>query len=117
MVFRDGGPSEDCLYLNVWSPISAAGASSEPRQDGEMLARKGVVVVSMNYRLNIFGFLAHPGLAKETLAKAAPSSAAHLPSRALRKRNWPERNLPPALAHRLSRTYAPSQRPNCCKLP
>jgi para-nitrobenzyl esterase len=44
----------------------AAGASSEPRQDGEMLAKKGVVVVSMNYRLNVFGFLAHPGLAKET---------------------------------------------------
>jgi para-nitrobenzyl esterase len=85
MVFRDTGPSEDCLYLNVWSPVLevrkvpllpvmvwiygggyAAGASSEPRQDGEMLAKKGVVVVSMNYRLNIFGFLAHPGLAKET---------------------------------------------------
>ena len=84
MRIRDAGPSEDCLYLNVWSPVMAkkqapfavmvwiygggyaAGATSEPRQDGEMLARKGVVVVSMNYRLNVFGFLAHPGLAKET---------------------------------------------------
>ena len=85
MVFRDSGPSEDCLYLNVWSPVPegknhvllpvmvwiygggyVGGASSEPRQDGEMLAKKGVVVVSMNYRLGVFGFLAHPGLAKET---------------------------------------------------
>jgi para-nitrobenzyl esterase len=44
----------------------AAGAASEPRQDGENLARKGVVVVSMNYRLNVFGFFAHAELAKES---------------------------------------------------
>jgi len=83
MVFRDKGPSEDCLYLNVWAPIPEpgkllpvmvwihgggfiAGASSEPRQDGENLARKGVIVVSMNYRLGAFGFLAHPDLDKES---------------------------------------------------
>jgi para-nitrobenzyl esterase len=85
MVFRDSGPSENCLYLNVWSPVPetrkhtvlpvmvwiygggyVAGGTSEPRQDGEALAKKGVVVVSMNYRLGIFGFFAHPGLAKET---------------------------------------------------
>ena len=83
MVFRDAGPSEDCLYLNVWTPgISAktkrpvmvwiygggfqAGATSEPRQDGEHLAHKGVVVVSMNYRLGIFGFFSHPGLTAES---------------------------------------------------
>jgi para-nitrobenzyl esterase len=83
MVFRDRGPSEDCLYLNVWTPASsqaaklpvmvwiygggfAAGAASEPRQDGEQLAKKGVVVVSFNYRLGVFGFFAHPELAKES---------------------------------------------------
>lgn len=83
MVFRDSGPSEDCLYLNVWTPASSAdahlpvmvwiygggfqaGATSEPRQDGEVLAKKGVIVVSMNYRLGIFGFFAHPELTKES---------------------------------------------------
>ena len=88
MVFRDKGPSEDCLYLNVWAPAAdasaklpvmvwiygggfAAGAASEPRQDGEHLAKKGVVVVSFNYRLGVFGFLAHPELAKESGHHAA----------------------------------------------
>jgi para-nitrobenzyl esterase len=83
MNFRDGGPSEDCLYLNVWTPAKkaganlpvmvwiygggfAAGSSSEPRQDGTMLAKRGVVVVSMNYRLGVFGFFAYPALTKES---------------------------------------------------
>lgn len=83
MIFRDKGPSEDCLYLNVWTaagsakarlPVMvwiygggyAAGGTSEPRQDGENLAKKGVVVVSMNYRLGIFGFFSHADLAKES---------------------------------------------------
>lgn len=83
MVFRDPGPSEDCLYLNVWSPVVSAdarlpvmvwiygggfqaGSASEPRQDGENLAKKGVVVVSFNYRLGIFGFFSHPELTKES---------------------------------------------------
>ena len=87
MVFRDG-LSEDCLYLNVWTPARSpaeglpvmvwiygggfqAGSASEPRQDGERLAGKGVVVVSMNYRLGVFGFFAHPELTKESENRAS----------------------------------------------
>jgi para-nitrobenzyl esterase len=83
MIFRDPGPSEDCLYLNVWTSAASAstklpvmvwiygggfvgGSTSEPRQDGERLAHKGVIVVSMNYRLGVFGFLSHPWLTKES---------------------------------------------------
>jgi para-nitrobenzyl esterase len=83
MIFRDPGPSENCLTVNVWTstlsksaklPVMfwihgggfAAGASSEPRQDGENLAKRGVVIVSLNYRLNVFGFYANAELTKES---------------------------------------------------
>jgi para-nitrobenzyl esterase len=83
MIFHDPGGSEDCLTLNVWTPAKdknaklpvmvwifgggfTAGATSEGRQDGENLAHKGVIVVSMNYRLNIFGFFVHPELTAES---------------------------------------------------
>jgi len=82
MVFHDAGPSEDCLYLNLWRPEHAAGklpvmvwifgggfaagSTSEPRQDGGNLCKKGVLVVSLNYRLGVFGFLALPELSRES---------------------------------------------------
>ncbi len=88
MVYRDSGISEDCLTLNVWTPANTAGSklpvmvwiygggfiaggTSEPRQDGEHLAHRGVVLVSMNYRLGIFGFFAHPELTAESRQHAA----------------------------------------------
>jgi len=107
MVFRDNGPSEDCLYLNVWTPSAsahahlpvmvwiygggfAAGAASEPRQDGEVLAKKGVVVVSLNYRLGIFGFFSHPELTKESGHNASGNYGLMDQTAAL---NWVRRNI------------------------
>jgi para-nitrobenzyl esterase len=75
--------SEDCLYLNVWTPAKAAnaklpvmvwiyggayteGAGSSPYNQGDTLAAKGVVVVTFNYRLGALGFLAHPELTAES---------------------------------------------------
>jgi para-nitrobenzyl esterase len=83
MVFEDAGESEDCLFLNVYAPTDATdksklpvmfwihgggyagGASSEPRHNGDFLPLKGVVLVTINYRLGVFGFLATSDLAKE----------------------------------------------------
>ena len=75
--------SEDCLYLNLWTAAKNAGekrpvivwihggaftggSGSVPLYDGEEMAKKGVVFITINYRLGIFGFLAHPELSKES---------------------------------------------------
>jgi carboxylesterase type B len=76
--------SEDCLHLNVWAPADAArtgplpvlvwiygggfraGTGAHPRYDGEGLARRGLIVVTFNYRLGAFGFLATPELSEES---------------------------------------------------
>ncbi len=77
------GASEDCLYVNVWTPAKAAGdklpvmiwtygggftggSGSDNWYDGEALAKKGIVVVTYNYRLGTFGFFAHPDLVSES---------------------------------------------------
>jgi carboxylesterase type B len=80
---RAPGVSEDCLTLNIWAPAQNSGgalpvmvwvfgggfvdgSASLPIYDGEALARKGVVLVTVNYRTGVFGFLAHPALAAES---------------------------------------------------
>lgn len=82
-LYGDAPPrmSEDCLSLNIWTPVHArrapvivwihggaltTGASSEAVYDGAHLARRGAVVVSINYRLGVLGYLAHPALSAES---------------------------------------------------
>jgi para-nitrobenzyl esterase len=83
---NDGGPvtsSEDCLYLNVWAPIARpaaplrpvmvwihgggwrGGHGGDPVFDGAAFAKDGVVLVTVNYRLGLLGFFAHPALTRE----------------------------------------------------
>lgn len=82
-IFQDAGPSEDCLFVNVYTPAKAkagsklpvmvwihgggfiAGAGSEPRYSDSPLVDRGVVLVTLNYRLGVFGFLATDQLALE----------------------------------------------------
>ncbi|MBV9852199.1 MAG: carboxylesterase family protein [Armatimonadetes bacterium] len=107
MNFRSRGMSEDCLYLNVWTPAKsdkerlpvlvyffgggfAAGDGSEPRYDGESMARKGIVAVTVNYRLNVFGFFAHPELTRESPHHASGNYGLLDQSAAI---HWVQRNI------------------------
>lgn len=113
--FRGGGNasanrpkmSEDCLFLNVWTaapspndrrPVMVwihpggytSGSGSSPAYDGDALARKGVVLVTINYRLGIFGFFSHPELTKESPHHASGNYAFMDQVAAL---EWVQRNI------------------------
>jgi para-nitrobenzyl esterase len=99
--------SEDCLYLNIWTPARSAadrlpvmvwihgggntrGAASENQYDGAYLAKKGVVFVSFNYRMNVFGFMAHPELTRESEHRSSGNYALLDQIAALQ---WVQRNI------------------------
>lgn len=84
---------EDCLYLNIWTPAVCEsenlpvyvwffggglqyGNTAEMEFDGERIARRGIIVVTVNYRINVFGFMAHPELTKEN--PTAPTNFGNL---------------------------------------
>ena len=129
MIFHDAGPSEDCLYLNLWMPAApsapatapaklpvmvwiygggfAAGATSEPRQDGGNLSKKGVLVVSMNYRLGIFGFFSHPELARESGHNASGNYGLMDQLAAL---EWVKKNIAHSAAIRTTSPFSANRR-------
>jgi para-nitrobenzyl esterase len=99
--------SEDCLFLNVWTAAASAserrpvmvwihpggyqtGSGSTPGFDGEGLAKQGVVLVTMNYRLGVFGFFSHPYLTKESEHHASGNYALMDQSAAL---TWVQKNI------------------------
>jgi para-nitrobenzyl esterase len=108
---RGGGAaakmSEDCLYLNVWTAAKTAserrpvllwihpggytsGSGSSPATDGEALAKKGAIVVTINYRLGVLGFFAHPELTKESDRRASGNYALMDQTAAL---EWVQKNI------------------------
>ena len=104
---RGSGMSEDCLSVNVWTPAGRSdarlpvmvwiygggftyGSGSHPSYDGEALARRGVVVVTLNYRVGLFGFMAHPDLTAESSRHASGNYALMDQTAAL---GWVQRNI------------------------
>lgn len=100
-----GEMSEDCLSLNIWTSAKAAkapvmvwihggslttGASSQPMYDGAELAKRGILVVSINYRLGALGYLAHPELSAESEEKISGNYGLLDQIEALR---WVKRNI------------------------
>ena len=109
MAFRSPPPAEDCLYLNIWTPAAArkpgarlpvlfyvhgggfqAGDGSEKRYDGAALAARGMVVVTANHRLGVFGFLAHPELTAQGSRRGAGNFGLLDQAAAL---DWVRRNI------------------------
>jgi para-nitrobenzyl esterase len=104
---RPAAMSEDCLYLNVWTAAESpyakrpvmvwlhpggytSGSGAAPGTDGEALARKGVVLVTINYRLGIFGFFSHPELTRESDRRGAANQAFLDQTAALQ---WVQKNI------------------------
>ena len=121
---------EDCLYLNVWTPAKTAeerlpvfvwyfggglqvGYPAEMEFDGERLARRGIVVVTINYRVNVFGFLAHPQITAEQ--PDAPANFGHLDQQAATR--WVKRNSRPSAATRRRSPSAASPRAAAASAP
>jgi para-nitrobenzyl esterase len=107
MGFRTPGMSEDCLYLNVWVPAKpsktklpvlvyfygggfVAGDGSEARYDGESMAKRGIIALTVNYRLGVFGFMAHPELTKESVHHSSGNYGLLDQNAALR---WVQQNI------------------------
>lgn len=104
-VDRELPMSEDCLYLNVWAPADGrenmpvfvwyfggglqVGNTTEMEFDGERIARRGIVVVTVGYRLNAFGFLCHPEITAE--APEAPANFGFLDQQYATR--WVKRNI------------------------